>query len=296
MKTLREDPHRAVILGAGRGGTAILEMLQNEDLVSVVAVVDIDPDAPGLKMARELGIPVYHNAELALRASAPCVAFNVTHNEMLEAVASEVLGAGGVIGGLEARLIWRIISNMRDAQDELHFQASHDVLTGLYNRRHIMTQLHQGVSQAMRYGHSYAVVVMDLDHFKQVNDSYGHAAGDKVLSTMASVLKECVRDADIAGRWGGEEFLVLLPHTDLDGARVAAEQWLKRIVASPLDVGDGQSVHVSFSAGVAVLDPDGGSKGVQDIELQVESLLHLADMRMYMAKETGRNRVVVSGE
>ncbi|PIP03734.1 MAG: GGDEF domain-containing protein, partial [Zetaproteobacteria bacterium CG23_combo_of_CG06-09_8_20_14_all_54_7] len=126
----------------------MLEMLQNEDLVSVVAVVDIDPDAPGLKMARELGIPVYHNAELALRASAPCVAFNVTHNEMLEAVASEVLGAGGVIGGLEARLIWRIISNMRDAQDELHFQASHDVLTGLYNRRHIMTQLHQGVSQA----------------------------------------------------------------------------------------------------------------------------------------------------
>jgi len=299
MNKLREDPHRAVILGAGRGGTAMLEMLLEENLVSVVGMVDINPDAPGLALAREHGIAIYNNAEEALRACAPCVSFNMTHNEMLEEVASEILGAGGIVGGLEARLIWRIISNMKDAQSELHFQASHDVLTGLYNRRYMMDQLYQGVSQATRYRHPYAIVVMDLDRFKQVNDIYGHAAGDKVLSTMAGILRESVRDADIAGRWGGEEFLVLLPHTDLDGARQAAEQWLKRVLATPLDVGGGKAVQVSFCAGVAMFDPVHGKPAVKqalNIDQQVETLLHLADKRMYLAKDGGRSRVVVSGD
>jgi len=273
-------------------------MLLEEKLVGVVAMVDVNPDAPGLALARAHGIPVYHNAEQALRASVPCVAFNMTHNEMLEAVASEVLGAGGVVGGMQARLIWRIISNMKDAQEELHFQASHDELTGLYNRRYIMMQMHQGVIQAIRYRQPYAAVLLDLDHFKQVNDTYGHAAGDRVLSTMASVLRESVRDADMAGRWGGEEFLVLLPHTDLDGALLAAENWLKRMNATPLDIGDGQAIHVSFSAGVAMLDTEQNTQNqrMQNIDQQVESLLHLADKRMYMAKDGGRNRVVASGD
>ncbi|WP_238701823.1 GGDEF domain-containing protein [Mariprofundus erugo] len=293
MNTLREDPHRAVILGAGRGGTAILEMLMEEHLVSVVGIVDIDPGAPGLALARQYDIPVFHNAEEAMHACAPCVAFNMTHNEMLESVASEILGAGGVIGGMEAKLIWRIISNMKEAKAELHFQASHDALTGLYNRRHMMEQLHQGVSQALRYCHSYAVVMLDLDHFKRVNDEFGHAAGDVVLSAMASILRESVRDADIAGRWGGEEFLVLLPHTDLDGARRAAEQWLKRLAMTALSVGDDRYLHVSFSAGVATIEPadikDAGNDVVKSV---VEQLLHIADKRLYRAKEQGRNRVI----
>lgn len=295
MNTLREDPHRAVILGAGRGGTAILEMLMEEQLVSVVGIVDINPDAPGLALARQYGIPVFYNAEEAMHACAPCVAFNMTHNEMLESVASEILGGGGVIGGMEAKLIWRIISNMKEAKAELHFQASHDALTGLYNRRHMMEQLHQGVSQALRYRHAYAIVMLDLDHFKRVNDEFGHAAGDVVLSTMASILRESVRDADIAGRWGGEEFLVLLSHTDIEGARKAAEQWLKRLVATPLAVDKDQCIHVSFSAGVAMVEPpelkDAGNDVVKSM---VEHLLHIADKRLYRAKEQGRNRVIAT--
>ncbi|MDX8404535.1 MAG: GGDEF domain-containing protein [Mariprofundus sp.] len=308
VKTLREDPHRAVILGAGIGGSAILEMLLEEDLVSVVAVVDVNPDAPGLVLARQHGIKVYDNAEEAMHACAPCVAFNMTHNEMLEAVASEILGAGGVIGGMEARLIWRIISNMKEARDELHYQASHDELTGLYNRRYIMKQLQQGLSQAIRYHHPYTIVMLDLDHFKQVNDLYGHAAGDIVLSTMATVLRESVRDADIAGRWGGEEFLVLLPHTDLEGARAAAEQWLKRITAMDMQLADGQHVRVSFSAGVAMLTTDqqepelarheSGREdhGTVGLPSALERLLYLADKRMYLAKDAGRKCVVASGD
>ncbi len=291
MTTLREDPHRAVILGAGRGGSAILEMLLDEKLVEVVAIADSDPDAPGLALAREHGLNVYDNVEQALRESAPCVAFNMTGNEMLESVASEILGAGGVIGGLEASLIWRMVTNLKKTKDELQFQASHDALTGLYNRRYIMEQLHQGVSQSMRYHHPYTVVMFDLDHFKQVNDVHGHAVGDRVLTEMSRVLGESVREGDIVGRWGGEEFIVLLSHTDLSGASKAAEQWLENVAALSLPLDNGLSISITFSAGVATLED---TPQRADMNQVVEQLLLLADERMYAAKEAGRNRVCVS--
>ena len=291
MSTLKEDPHRAVILGAGRGGTAILEMLLDEALVDVVAVADVDPDAPGLKVAAEHGVAVYDSVEQALRDCAPCVAFNMTGNEMIEAVASEVLGAGGVIGGLEASLIWRMITNLKNAKEELRFQASHDALTGLYNRRHILEQLHQGVSQAIRYQHDYTIVMFDLDHFKQVNDKFGHAAGDLVLKNMAAVLKRGARESDIPGRWGGEEFIVLLPHTDLNGAKAAAESWLHDLRAMPLQLEDGREIPITFSAGVASLELH---DKMEDVAVVSEQLLHRADECMYAAKSQGRNRVCVS--
>jgi len=293
MGTLREDPHRAVILGAGQGGTAILEMLLAEELVSVLAVVDRDPEAPGLKIAEQHGVPVYMDVEQALKKCSPCVAFNMTGNEMVEDVASEVLGAGGIIGGMEANLILTMINNLKKAKEELHFQASHDALTGLYNRRYMMEHLHQGVSQAIRYRHPFTVVMLDLDHFKQVNDVHGHSAGDMVLSHVTRVLRGSVREADIAGRWGGEEFIVLLPHTDTQGAKQAAEQWLKHLTSAPLMLDSGVSVAVSFSAGVASLDLKDKGK---DIKVVVDSLLHTADARMYDAKSQGRKKVCAVGD
>jgi len=289
---LKEDPHRAVILGASSGGTAILEMLLEEDLVEVIAVVDRNADAPGLALAREHGITVFSDLEEALKNSVPCVVFNMTNNEMVEAVASEILGAGGVIGGMEAKLILRIINNMKKAKAELHFQASHDLLTGLYNRRYMMDQLHQGVSQAIRYQHSYAVAMIDLDHFKQVNDLHGHAVGDLVLSHMARVLRECVRESDVPGRWGGEEFIVLLPHTTLRGAKKAADTWLNHLNESPVRLESGEVVTVGFSAGIAMLE--GNEKA--DVNTLVNRLLHVADGRMYRAKDQGRNRVMIEGD
>ena len=288
MDILKEDPHRAVILGAGDGGTAILEMLLEEDLVDVVAIVDVNPAAEGLAVARAHDVRVYDSVEEALHQSAPCVAFNLTGNEMVEAVAAEILGAGGIIGGMEARLMLNMITNLKQAKEKLRYEASHDPLTGLYNRRHMIEQMHQGISQALRYQHPYTIMMFDLDHFKQVNDIYGHQAGDLVLSHMADVLRQNVRDADIPGRWGGEEFLVLLPHTELTGARAAAEQWLKQINQSAVALPDGRSITISFSAGIAMLDTSADRK---DIAQVVERLLHMADECMYAAKEQGRNRV-----
>ncbi len=293
MNHLKEDPHRAVVLGAGRGGNAILEMLMDEDLVSVVAIVDVNPEAPGLALARAHDIAVYDSVEQALRESAPCVAFNMTGNEMVEVVAAEILGAGGIIGGMEARLMHHMITNLKEAQEQLRYEASHDPLTGLYNRRHILAQMQQGVSQALRYKHAFTIVMFDLDHFKQVNDVYGHAGGDQVLANMAEMLRENVRDSDIPGRWGGEEFVVLLPHTGLAGARKAAEQWLKLLNDSPVRLDDGESAIVSFSAGVATLDL---TEQQGDIKSVMEHLLHVADERMYCAKALGRNRVCIASE
>ena len=113
--------------------------------------------------------------EEALNGCAPCIAFNMTGNEMVEAVASEFLGAGGVIGGVQANLIWHMVTNLKKAKQALRFQASHDELTGLYNRRYMMEQLQHGLSEAVRYQHPYSVVMLDIDHFKQVNDMHGHA-------------------------------------------------------------------------------------------------------------------------
>ncbi|GAV20024.1 two-component system, chemotaxis family, response regulator CheY [Mariprofundus micogutta] len=293
MGTLREDPHRAVILGAGIGGTAVLEMLLEEELVTVLAVVDRDPSAPGLKLAEQHQVAVYTDVEQALKKCTPCVAFNMTGNEMVEAVVAEVLGSGGVIGGMEANLILSIINNLKKAKEDLKFQASHDPLTGLRNRRYMMEQLQQGVSQALRYRHPFTVVMLDLDHFKKVNDLHGHVAGDKVLSHMARVLRGGMRESDTPGRWGGEEFLVLLPHTDIEGAHQAAEQWLNHLTSAPLLLDNGASAAVSFSAGVASLDMV--EKGV-DLKVATDALLHLADARMYLAKEQGRNRVCAIGE
>lgn len=285
--------YRAVILGAGDSGLAVLEMLlDEEELVEVVAVVDREAGAPALKLAEERGVTICSDVEQALSQFRPDIAFNMTGNEMVELVASEIIGPGGIIGGFEARLMLRMINNLKEARDELRFQAIRDPLTGLYNRRHMMTELTQAVSEALRYEHHCTVVMMDLDHFKSVNDTYGHAAGDLVLSHMARVLKGSVRDADIVARWGGEEFIVLLTHTHTEGAHRAAEQWLANLTAAPLLLEGGEAVTVSFSAGVAAAE---WLDGNADVKIEVDRMLNLADARMYEAKERGRCRVC-SGE
>jgi len=284
MKRLREDPSRIVILGGGRGGTAMLEMMCDEALTEVVAVVDHDTDAPGVLKAKVMGIATYQDVEEALVANAPCVAFNLTNNEMVEEIAYGVLGAGGVIGGLEARLLWRMVTDLKDAKKDLEYQATHDPLTSLYNRRFVMDQLHRELSQAIRYGFECSLVLIDLDYFKRVNDTYGHTVGDMVLKQVAHDLQRSVRTADVLGRWGGEEFIVLLPHTSAADAQLAAQKWLKHVQRTPVVLASGELLDISFSAGVAGVAVEEG----ETVQQHIETLLEKVDLYLYQAKDCGR--------
>jgi len=289
MRKLRDDPSRVVILGAGSGGAAMMELLMQEDLVEIVAVVDHELEALGIKRAAELEIPVYTDIEEALLASAPCVVFNLTGNEMVEAVASDILGTGAVIGGMEARLMWRMVNDLHEAKNKLEFQATHDELTGLFNRRHMLVEMERELNQVIRYHLPFSLALIDLDHFKRVNDTHGHAVGDAVLKHVSDKLKTSARNVDIIGRWGGEEFLVLLPHSWADDAKRAVEKWLTAVKSESVPVSSGVEVSVSFSAGVATFERCDESS---DIQVVIDTLLARADESLYAAKHAGRGCVI----
>jgi diguanylate cyclase (GGDEF)-like protein len=172
-----------------------------------------------------------------------------------------------------------VIANMRNLAIAEQ-RAATDALTGLANRRAIQDTLKRMVAQAARSDQSLAAVALDLDHFKQINDVFGHDTGDEVLAAVAQALTGTLRASDFVGRQGGEEFVVLLPDTGLDGALVAAENMRRAIAALRVP---GLHQPVTASLGVAVY-PEDAAEGA--------ALLRLADRALYAAKEAGRDRVV----
>ncbi|WP_321489763.1 PleD family two-component system response regulator [uncultured Hyphomonas sp.] len=158
-----------------------------------------------------------------------------------------------------------------------------DQLTGLYNRRYMMSQLHQFMQRSVMGGRPVSVMMADIDHFKSVNDTYGHDAGDEVLQEIANRLRENVRPMDIVCRPGGEEFLVIMPETPGDLACAAAERIRRAVAAAPFIVGKaGLRIQITVSVGVSTI------AGEQDT---ISDLTKRADQALYQAKTTGRNRV-----
>ncbi|MFV8569799.1 GGDEF domain-containing protein [Marinobacter sp. SBS5] len=155
-----------------------------------------------------------------------------------------------------------------------------DELTGLANRREILNRLNVEFSRFQRAGHLFSIVLIDLDLFKRVNDTYGHDTGDKVLQRFAEVTLGVTRQTDVAARWGGEEFMLLLPDTTLLQALALAER-LRAEIASTAFIHNGASVPVTLSAGVCSIS---GAASINE-------LLKQADVQLYMAKESGRNRI-----
>ena len=164
---------------------------------------------------------------------------------------------------------------------ELDRMSRTDHLTGLFNRRHLDDGLHALLASSRRHSYPFAVLLVDVDHFKSVNDRYGHDTGDRVLQAVAGALGSAVRSEDLVGRWGGEEFLVLAPFTDVEGARVLGER-LREGVASQTA---GSEVAVTVSIGAAVV-PEG--------EGAASAVLRAADQLLYDAKAAGRDRVRVA--
>ncbi|MBL0029542.1 MAG: GGDEF domain-containing protein [Rhodanobacteraceae bacterium] len=163
--------------------------------------------------------------------------------------------------------------------------AAHDGLTGLANRRSAMARLAAEIAQAQRRKQSLALLALDLDHFKQVNDRHGHAAGDRVLIEFAATLRDSLRQGDLGARVGGEEFIAILPQTDREAAAIVAERIRERCEALQVRRDDGVVIRFTISIGLAMLD---GS----DV---TGSLLARADVALYRAKREGRNRVALAG-
>ncbi|HUG85172.1 MAG TPA: GGDEF domain-containing protein [Euzebya sp.] len=205
---------------------------------------------------------------------------------MTELGTREVVGMAGANAALIA-IVWVLTRNVglltsaRARADLLALQATTDPLTGISNRRRLDDDLRQLLNTARRYDHPLSVILVDLDHFKDVNDTYGHDIGDAVLIATVDRMGDTIRQADILGRWGGEEFLIIAPHTDLPAATAQAERCRGALAAAPV-IYNGVVVPVTASFGVTALHPDDDAR----------ILIRRADLAMYTAKSEGRDRVV----
>ena len=177
--------------------------------------------------------------------------------------------------------------DLQQANAELERISHTDQLTGLFNRRRIEQRLREEISRNARYDRHLGVGLLDLDHFKTINDTYGHPVGDQVLAEFALMLTQTVRTTDVPGRYGGEEFLVLFPETDAPGVQVCLER-LRRAV-DQTKIGPAEMSHrVTVSCGGTAAVPEG-----RDADSDITSLVAKADEALYQAKESGRNRVVM---
>ncbi len=213
---------------------------------------------------------------------------NERNAEMLRITLAIVLAGLLLASWVSARIAGDVLRKLETASRELTRQkeaaealARTDVLTGLANRRAFDEAAQREIRRAVRYGEPLALIMTDIDRFKAINDTHGHHAGDQVLVSFAHTLRAAVREVDLVGRWGGEEFVILMPGTDIEEAQQVAERMRQAVAAAPAHYED---VDCSYTAsfGVAVFRSDMPS---------LDALLGTADQALYRAKENGRNRV-----
>lgn len=233
---------------------------------------------------------------LALKFPAPLRDSEAFRLELLNfMVLVVVLSWLSLLGGYIARLrlsLSRKREALATALMRLQTLASHDELTGVYNRRHLMDMLHQQHERARRHGEGFSICILDLDHFKLINDAHGHGVGDETLQAFAEQARLQARRMDALGRasidstfgrYGGEEFLVVLPYTDMAGAAIFAERLRKALRACPPSTSAGP-LPLTFSAGIAQYRN----------EESIQSLINRADAALYLAKQSGRDQAMLA--
>lgn len=244
-------------------------------------------------------------ADLAIEGDRPVVAENlrkrlsgevdrahyVFHGRRKDGVVLDIEIQGGVMELAGKRVLLSLVMDVTERtraerevqalQEKLREQSTHDALTGLYNRRYLDDTLTRELSLAQRHGHEVSVILGDLDHFKSVNDRFGHLAGDEVLRTFGDLMKGHARSSDIYCRYGGEEFLLVLPQVTTEIAIERTEQLRRSLAATPIPFDD-LLISVTASFGIATFPRDGQT---------ADALIAAADKALYAAKTAGRNRV-----
>ena len=229
-------------------------------------------DIPGksLNFARESG----HSREIQKRRKR-------NGDEIIAEVTMDALRAenGEISGFVE---VCHDITEQKQREDWLYQRATRDALTGVFNRGHFAESAAQEIDRARRFAEPLSLVMMDIDHFKKVNDTYGHEAGDKAIICLAAVTSANIRKIDFVGRIGGEEFALLLPRANKEPALDTAQRLRIQLMEQRIDVGNGKEISFTVSMGVASLRPT-----TRDLH----ELMRNADAALYKAKREGRNRV-----
>lgn len=273
-----EDFDHLVIVEAMTGLAPQYIALQQPWLGSYAAC-DHQLICPGAEGIRSMAmIPLTHRGKL-LGSINLC---SVDQTRFTRAHASDFLAHLGVIASF---CIENVINRAR-----LMRSGFTDVLTGWHNRRYLNVRLQEELARARRDRARLVCLMLDVDHFKRVNDTWGHAAGDSVLRELAQRIDSQVRASDVAARFGGEEFVVLLPNTDVESAQRLAERIRRAIAATPIDLPCGDTVTITVSIGIAEVYP---APDAEDLKTLGDSLLARADVALYAAKSAGRDRVIV---
>lgn len=263
----RRFPQLDVFLRAAQAGSGIIES---------------DSEIDG--KPRRLAYEKLENFPLIVVVSQP--EEEVLHSwQMFSGVTVASLLLALVLLGVASRYAFIIAAKTEALQLELQLLAQTDFLTGLANRRQFMTLAEKELSRTARYGGAVAVFMIDIDHFKKINDSFGHSAGDLVLQHLSRLFQNELREIDILGRLGGEEFAIMLPQIDDKKAVLIAERLRMSIAEASIPLPQGDPVHLTVSIGVSMTEHS---------EVSVDFLLNQADKALYVAKNSGRNRVVAS--
>ena len=278
--TLRKLGHDVV---AVTDGSAAIEALLGTDAPRLAILDWMMPGANGLEVCRAIRerAPAYVYVVLLTGRDAP---EDVVTG--LEAGADDFLTKPFDTNELRARLrsgarVLDLLGSLLEAQEALKLQATVDDLTGLWNRRTVLEQLDRELNRARHEKRPFALAIIDVDRFKSINDTYGHKIGDTVLRSTADALRSHLRPYDFVGRFGGEEFLILLPGCDAAAARAVAER-MRECVSNQAAVVGAEAVRVTVSVGVAV---------TLNGSVSADALVETADAALYRAKENGRNRV-----
>jgi diguanylate cyclase (GGDEF)-like protein len=199
-----------------------------------------------------------------------------------EVIVLDIFAAAVIVGILAPIISYGFIYLTQQlTEQKMRLLATTDSLTGVLNRRYFFERAQTELERAVRYGSSMSLLILDIDHFKQVNDRFGHQTGDSVLRQLAELAGTSIRSTDLLGRYGGEEFIMLLPETDMESARAVAERMRKEIEEHRF-VHDQDSIQITVSVGVSSLNnPD----------TKLDDLISRADRSLYAAKDAGRNRV-----